>query len=305
MKVSVITPAHNAEPYLAQAMESVLSQSCSVHEIIIVENGSTDRTKEIAYSFGRPVRVLSLPNKTRPSAARNAASQIATGDWLAFLDADDWFLPGKIQKLKQLAERNPKAVVLYSGVLNSYGGETRKAHFTPPSELWPLMRYSCRFEVASVMVRKDAFDAVGGFNPATTYGEDWELWYKLERRFTLAAFDAVEEPLAVYRRTPNGLSTNAIEACESTKVLLDALLQDTSGLSRSLWRRRILAFKQSDTAILLREQGNPQHFAFMVQSLLNWPFPGRAFPMRRYKVFASMLTQRIRRRTTELNSSRA
>jgi glycosyltransferase involved in cell wall biosynthesis len=303
MKVSVITPAYNAEAYLTQAIESVLSQSCPVHEMVIVDNGSTDRTKEIANSFGPPVRVLSLPNNIRPSGARNAAVQIATGDWLAFLDADDWFLPGKILKMTQLAGRNSKAVLLYSGVLNSYGGETRKAPFTPPSGLWPSMRYSCRFEVASVLLRKDAFEAVGGFNPATTYGEDWELWYKLQQRFSIAAFDALEEPLAVYRRTPNSLSTNAIAAFEATKVLLDALLRDTHGLNRSLWRHRILAFKQSDTAILLREQGNPQYLAFMLRSLLTWPFPGTVFPMRRYKIFASMLTQRIRGGPTGLNSS--
>ena len=114
MKISVITPAHNAEQYLEEAVESALNQSYPAHEIIIVENGSTDRTKQIAASFGPPVRLLSFRERTWPAVARNAAAEIATGDWLAFLDADDWFLPDKFLRQKERADRNPNAILLYS-----------------------------------------------------------------------------------------------------------------------------------------------------------------------------------------------
>ena len=145
------------------------------------------------------------------------------------------------------------------------------------------------------MVRKDAFDAVGGFNPETHYIEDWELWLKLAERFTTSAFDGIDESLAVYRRTPGSISTNVAPALNAAKLLLERdLLRGTRGLNRWLWRRRILAFRLSDAAIVLREQGNPSHFAFMVQSLLNWPLPGPAFPMRRYEVFLSMSLKRLR-----------
>jgi glycosyltransferase involved in cell wall biosynthesis len=295
MKISVITPAHNAEPYLRQAIDSVLAQTYPAHEIIIVENGSTDHTARIANSFGPPVRVLSLPRKTWPAVARNAAAAVATGDWLAFLDADDWILPDKFQKQKQLAADRPSSALLYSAALTFQGGEYRPAPFTPPEKLWPLLRYCSPFEVASVMVRREAFDAVGGFNPGTRYIEDWELWLRLMEKFGVSAFHGLEEPLAVYRRTPGSISTNAVPALQAAELVVNRqVLRGTSGLRRHLLRRRILAFRIFDAAILLREQNNPAHLQFMLRSLLNWPFPGSMFPLRRYKVFASMLEKRCR-----------
>ncbi len=296
MKISVITPAHNAEPYLRQAIESALAQSHPPHEIIIVENGSTDQTAQIANSFGPPVRVLSLPRKTWPAVARNAAVKVATGDWLAFLDADDWFLADKFLKQEQLvAQSKQNPVLLYSSALTFQDGRYRTAPFTPPGQLWPALRYCSPFEVASVMVRRDAFDAVEGFNPSTRYIEDWELWLKLAERFGVSAFEGIAEPLAVYRRTPDSISTNVVPALEAAQLLLDReVLRGMHGLRRHVLRRRILAFRLFDAAILLREQNNPEYFHFMWKALTNWPLPGSAFPMRRYKVFASMLAKRLR-----------
>jgi glycosyltransferase involved in cell wall biosynthesis len=295
MKISVITPAHNAEPYLKQAVESVLEQDYPVHEVIIAENGSVDRTVEIARSFGPPVKVLSFPQPTWPAVARNAAVQASSGDWLAFLDADDWFLPNKFQRQKELSQARPDAVLLYTGVLTSTAGKFKRSPYTRPQDLWPFMRYTAMFEVASVMVRRDAFDAVGGFNPETRYIEDWELWLRLAARYTTAAFTGTEEPLAVYRRTPGSISTNAVPAFEAVKTLVEnEILRGMGAMERSLWRRRILAFRLYEASILLREQGNPRYFEFIKDSLVNWPFPGPAAPLRRYKVFASMLGKRCR-----------
>jgi glycosyltransferase involved in cell wall biosynthesis len=295
MKISVITPAHNAEPYLQQAVESVLGQTYPPHEMIIAENGSTDRTAEISRSFGPPVKVLSFAERTWPAVARNAAIRASTGDWLAFLDADDWLLPEKFDKQKRLAETHPNAVLLYTGVFTWQAGELRRAAFSPPEKLWPSMRYSARFEVASVMVRRDALEAVGGFNPETRYIEDWELWIKLAERYSTAAFRGIDEPLAVYRRTPGSISTRAIPAFEAAQKLVDSeIVRGMRGLERSIWRRRILAFRRYEAAILLREQGDPRYFEFMRRSLLSWPFPGVALPLRRYKIFASMVEKRCR-----------
>ena len=295
MKISVITPAHNAEPYLKQAVESVLGQSYPAHEMIIAENGSTDRTAEICASFGPPVKVLSLAERTCPAVARNAAIQASTGDWLAFLDADDWLLPEKFEKQRQLAEAHPDAVLLYTGVFTWQAGELRRAPFSPPEKLWPAMRYCARFEVASVMVRRHALEAVGRFNPKTRYSEDQELWMKLAERYTTAAFRGIEEPLAVYRKTSDSFSTNAIPAFEAAESLVETqIVRGMRGFERSIWRRRILAFRRYETSILLREQGDPRFFEFMRKSLLGWPFPSAALPLRRYKVFASMLEKRWR-----------
>lgn len=93
---SVVIPAFNAAATLARAIESVRTQSWPVHEIIVVDDGSNDATADIARQFGSNVRLIQQANRG-VSVARNAGAAAATGDWLAFLDADDWYVPDRIR----------------------------------------------------------------------------------------------------------------------------------------------------------------------------------------------------------------
>lgn len=93
---SVIIPAFNSAATLARAIESVRAQSWPAHEIIVVDDGSTDATAEIARQFGEAVQLIQQPN-SGVSVARNAGAAAATGNWLAFLDADDWYEPDRIR----------------------------------------------------------------------------------------------------------------------------------------------------------------------------------------------------------------
>ena len=95
-RFSVVIPAFNAASTLARAIESVREQSRPAHEIIVVDDGSTDDTAEVARQFGEAVRLIRQPN-SGVSVARNAGAAAATGDWLAFLDADDWYAPNRIR----------------------------------------------------------------------------------------------------------------------------------------------------------------------------------------------------------------
>lgn len=95
-RFSVIIPAFNAAATLARAIESVRAQSWPAHEIIVVDDGSTDSTVEVARQFGDAVRLIRQPN-SGVSVARNAGAAEATGDWLGFLDADDWYEPDRIK----------------------------------------------------------------------------------------------------------------------------------------------------------------------------------------------------------------
>ncbi len=95
-RFSVVIPAYNAAATLARAIESVRSQSWPAHEILVVDDGSRDATAEIARGFGAPVRLIQQTNRG-VSVARNAGAAAATGDWLAFLDADDWYAPDRLR----------------------------------------------------------------------------------------------------------------------------------------------------------------------------------------------------------------
>jgi glycosyltransferase involved in cell wall biosynthesis len=95
-RFSVIIPAYNSAATLARAVESVLQQSWPAHEVIIIDDGSSDDTLDVARGFGDPVRVIHQAN-AGVSVARNRGAEAATGDWLAFLDADDWYYPDRLR----------------------------------------------------------------------------------------------------------------------------------------------------------------------------------------------------------------
>src|SRR5713101_9096613 len=115
IRISVLIPAYNAAPYLKEAIESALSQSYAPHEIIVVDDGSTDGTADIARSFGSQVRLLQHANRG-VAASRNRGIEEATGDWIALLDADDLFLPDKLLLQVRAVDHNPSALLVYTGM---------------------------------------------------------------------------------------------------------------------------------------------------------------------------------------------
>src|ERR1700722_20888411 len=112
-KITVAIPVYNSEHCLRETLESALAQTFPAHEIIVVDDGSTDGTAALVQSFGDRVRYIRQEN-SGASAARNNAIQHATGDWIAFLDHDDLFQPSKLDKQRAVIEANPQFVVIYS-----------------------------------------------------------------------------------------------------------------------------------------------------------------------------------------------
>ena len=110
--VSVIVPLFNKRSYVRETLESVLNQTVPVHQIIVVDDGSSDGGAEVVESFREPhIRLLRQPN-AGVAAARNKGIELATGDLISFLDADDRYRPGYIENLLQMAERFPQAGLL-------------------------------------------------------------------------------------------------------------------------------------------------------------------------------------------------
>lgn len=293
VKISVIIPAYNAEPYIAQAIESCLQQTEPPEEIVVVDDGSTDRTAEIAERYSSAVRVIRLGKNCGLCVARNRAIEASTGDWIAFLDADDWFSLRKFELLRQCIRENPNAVLVYSGhQLAFVDGSEREGTFVPPEEMSWRIRYHCPLQICTVMLRREACDAVGGFDPLYTRVEDWDLWLRVAERFSTDSFAAIPEPLAAYRQTPGSVSSNAMGMYEGKASVIDnRSLYGTSGVARFLLRRRIHAFNNYDAAIALRERGSPKFIGFILKSLLLWPFPDRMMPIARYKTALVMCLQ--------------
>jgi glycosyltransferase involved in cell wall biosynthesis len=295
MRISVIIPAYNAEQYIAQAIESCLRQTVLPDEIIVADDGSTDRTAAIAESYPEPVRVIRLGTNCGVSVARNRAVEASTGDWLALLDADDWFLPRKLEMQRQCVLDHPNAVLVYTGMfLKPPDGPAVEHKFWPLSEVARRHRYTSLFLPSTVLLRRDAFDAAGGFDPAYPTLEDWEMWLKLAERYSTSAFAAVPTPLVMYRRVPGSLSSKITPIIKETRPIVEKRsLYHTSGITRILLRRRILSFCAYDHALTLRGDGEDGFLHLMLRSLALWPLPNRMLPMIRYKMALVMILQHL------------
>lgn len=293
MKISVVIPAYNAEPYIAEAIESCLMQTPPPHELIVVDDGSNDRTAEIAASYPAPVRVIRLESNQGVSCARNRGVAEATGDWIALLDADDWFLPRKFEIQLQCAQQHPEAKLIYSGFRwRPFRGIERDIAAFPPNRLGTMMRYRCAFDVSTVTVRRDALQEIGGFDCMSRVSEDYDCWLRFAARHGMSSFACVPEILAVYRLTPGSISLNAIPYYEDRCIAIErSALHGLSGWQRKMWRRKLKAFTNFDVSLMLRESESQRDLEFILRSLFLWPLPTEAIPIRRYMVALVMLKQ--------------
>ncbi len=170
--VSVIIPAYNMGEQLTRAIDSVLAQTVPVQEIFVIDDGSKDNTADVAERYGSPVKVIRKPNGG-PASARNLGARMATGEWLALLDADDWWFPHKTEV--QMGFTNAPDVGLVHCL---YDHRIER----PPAELSfdDLWAHNW-IGTASVMIRRSLFETLGGFNeePALISVEDYNLWLRL------------------------------------------------------------------------------------------------------------------------------
>jgi teichuronic acid biosynthesis glycosyltransferase TuaG len=222
--VSVIIPAYNAEVFLARAIRSVEAQSLRDFEIVVVDDGSTDGTADIAQGF-TSVRFLSQPH-LGAAAARNRGLEDAGGDLVAFLDADDEWLPEKLARQLEFMEglgssfsytdsyivRNGRRQC-YSALAQPHTGEI----LAPLIDDWLDQAF---ITINTVVAVRALMQSVGGFESdiPTASNEDYGLWLKLALRGT--RFDYLDEPLALYYRGHSSDSSDAVAMVERYQVAL-------------------------------------------------------------------------------------
>lgn len=295
MKVSVIIPAYNAENYVATAIESCLNQTWPPSEVIVVDDASEDRTADIAGSYPSPVQVIRLVDNLGVSGARNRGIAASTGDWIALLDADDWFLPSKLELQCRYAASNPKSTLIYTG--SKYipvDGPECVVDAYPLDKLQDELRYRPPFHTSTVLIRRDVFEEIGGFDPAFRLGEDWEFWLRYLACYSVSGFGAVPGPVGIYRMLTGSLSSNPFKLFYKREEIVESrCLCGLSGPTRLAWRRKIRAFLHFDVSVALREVGCQKDLGFILKSIALWPFPTGPVSWKRYKVVMVMLQQHL------------
>jgi GT2 family glycosyltransferase len=199
--VSVIIPTYNYGRFVSEAINSVLAQTFQDFEIIVVDGGSTDDTRSIVEAMGRQVQYIYQEN-LGPIVARNTGIRTARGRYIAFLDADDLWLPHKLERQVELMNRHPEVGLVYSTIYQfesksgAIVGEYPVADCRAGHVLRDLYLH-CFVPSPTPLVRKSVLDDVGLFDEEIRYGsEDWDLWLRIAARYQFAF---VPEPLAKYR----------------------------------------------------------------------------------------------------------
>jgi glycosyltransferase involved in cell wall biosynthesis len=217
--VSVIVPAYNAMPWLAETLASICAQTMTDLEVIVVDDGSTDDTAQYALECSRRdsrVRCLSKPNGGL-ARARNSGMAEAVGRYLTFLDSDDLWAPEKLARQLQLIEGRPRTAVL-SGIRRFYdlGGARQWSFDTAPRGGLPggdylrsllFLRNTEMVGIASCLAPAEAWRELGGYDPALATAEDWDMWLRAARRLEMQTVPG--EPLQFYRKRAGSLTTQS------------------------------------------------------------------------------------------------
>ena len=213
---SVVIPAYNAEKYVTAAVESVLSQTVCDFEVLVIDDGSQDETGRVvmAKSDSR-IRYIRQENGG-VSSARNTGIHAANGDYICFLDADDFWYPDHLETLVKLIKAYPQCGMFLTGyaILDTAGKITLKTEkmlqsievpvFCSNNGIGMLQKYGYFIHTNSICCSRTALNKVGDFVPGVKNGEDDDLWYRILVYFPIAI---AKHTITVYRRQECGATS--------------------------------------------------------------------------------------------------
>ena len=237
--VSVVMPAFNVGWCVARAVDSVLTQSLREREVVVVDDGSTDDTASVLARYGDAIRVIRQTNAGM-SAARNAGIRMARGNLVAFLDADDWWHPDKLQRQVTLMRERPEFGFCSTAarVVNPEGRLLNVWHCPGPNNDMLRTLFAENAAIAggcsAVMVRRKLLDQVGLFDESLRGFEDPDLWIRLA---AVSGYACIDEPLVEILRREHSVSRNlenmrkaALASLRKNRDLLPV------GLRGAFWR---------------------------------------------------------------------
>lgn len=288
-KVSVIIPTYNREDYLPDAIDSVLNQTYQDFEIIIIDDGSTDSTKNIVTNYisqnGERVKYL-FQNKKGSSAARNNGIKNAKGEFIAFLDSDDIWLPEKLEKQIKLIESDKIGFVHSNAIVESNGKITSR--IKPNS---PVLNFDDLFlggkniVMSTSLIKKEFIEDVGMLDEALKVAVDYDLWIRILMRYPIKH---INETLAVYREHNNNISSDLeLMHKHGIKICLKLLKMNEVPIK---FVKRKLAYKFYMLGKLYYERKNyRESLGQIVNSLVTDPLVGITFISHSENIFIKSL----------------
>ena len=211
MKVSVIIPTYNSAQYIRKAVQSVFDQTYKDYEVIVVDDGSTDNTREIIKQYEGRIKYFFQENKGS-ALARNQAIKLSQGELIAFLDSDDTWLPHKLKTQMNYLSEHPDVALIHSNIsfmqdnqLISFKKAIAERHkgFSIFGELY-LGNF---ITTSTVVLSRDCLNSVGLFDEDLRQGQDYDLWLRIAAKFRIGYQDIIT---TIYRIHDKNISKNAI-----------------------------------------------------------------------------------------------
>ncbi len=274
--ISVIIPAYNTESFIAETLNSVLTQSYSDLEVILIDDGSTDKTTEIVEKIARKdarVRLVFQQN-AGVAAARNTGIKVAKGEWLAFLDADDIWYPCKLEKQLQRFQQLDETIGLVYcwSVLTRENSDLTGGYiaFDFNGDVGHALTYLNFIGNASApLIRRSAIEDVGGFDVTLKEQqaqgcEDWELYLRIAERYK---FDVVPEFLVSYRQQSAAMSRNDTSMIQSYTLVMEQWQAKHPELPSQLFRWSQSLFYQHIAFMQAQSNKTLQAFYYLSQAV--------------------------------------
>ncbi len=245
--VSIIMPAYNAAATIRESIESVVNQTCKQWELIVVNDGSADNTREIVTEIAAgnsQIKVINLGCNGGMANARNVGAKSAKGELLAFLDSDDVWMPTKLEKQVNYHAHHPLCAISHTGYYLLSQGRVSKQpwrrRLATPSwhkrkVLLPRLYWENVLATLTVVMKKEVFDKLGGFDLSLWGTEDQDLWIRVARDGY--QFCYIRENLAIYRIGNNNVSSTLGRYKRAKRQVIEKHLSDADSAQTACYRK--------------------------------------------------------------------
>jgi len=271
LKISVIIPTYNRRHTLERAIDSVLSQTFKPFEIIIVDDGSEDGTRNWLQEAYPSIKYIYQPNNG-VSSARNKGIRSSRGSWIALLDSDDEWMPEKLEDQVIFINENPGSLFCHTNeiwIRNGVRVNQMKKHKKYGGDIFKYCLDMCRISPSSSLIKKEVFEDVGLFDESLTVCEDYDLWLRITANYTILFLD---RPLIKkygghadqLSRVPEGIEQYRIQSLE--KILSMSILDQDQFLSaKDMLIHKLKIYSQG-----LKKRNRSKEFISIEKKIEDW-----------------------------------
>ena len=278
--VDIVIPTYNCAAYIGKALESVFSQGDHSFRILVVNDGSTDDTEDVLQPYMDRIEYFSKPNEG-VVATRNYALERLESEFVAFLDADDVWLPGKIDKQIAVLTSDASVGGVYGNArLIDHEGASRNRVYVSQEireelvpDIYPFLFLKNPIPTSTLILRREHLETAGKFDDALPGTEDYDMWLRVARSTRLQYID---EPLALYRVHGSNISNNLLARHRDNLIILYRHLEHSPEIHGALGRR-------------LSERLAREHYSYaywLYKAGRRFSAAAQLLPLARYKLFA-------------------